>query len=78
MPRISSLVALSVVLFCAVPGRHAKAGWELADDLSIDPRRQAGELETVDADHLCGQLLGHARFGATCAERQLRRTRTYR
>ena len=52
-----------------LPGRHAKAGRQLADDFAIDPRWLARELETIDADHLRRQLLGHARPGETCAER---------
>ncbi len=51
-----------------LPGRHAKAGWKLADDLAIDPRRQTRERETIDADHLRRQFLGHPRPGETCAE----------
>ena len=54
-----------------LPGRHAKAGWQLADDFSIDPRRQARQLETLDADHLRRQFLGHARPGETCAEEKV-------
>ena len=51
-----------------LPGRHAKAGRQLADDFSIDPRRLARELETLDADHLRRQFLGHARPGETRAK----------
>ena len=40
----------------------------MADDFSIDPRWLARELETIDADHLRRQFLGHARPGETCAE----------
>src|SRR5437899_791591 len=54
-----------------LPGRHAKAGRQLADALSIDPRWFARQLETIVADHLRRQLLGHARAGATCAEERL-------
>ena len=52
-----------------LPGRHAKAGRQLADDFSIDPRWLARERETIDADHLRRQFLGHARPGETCAEK---------
>ena len=55
-----------------LPGRHADAGRQLADDFSIDPRRLARELETIDADHLRRQFLGHARPGETRAEKALR------
>src|SRR5216683_6906351 len=57
-----------------LPGRHAKAGRQLADDVSIDPRWFARELETIDADHLRRQLLGHARPGETCAEGKVKST----
>ena len=54
-----------------LPGRHAKAGRQLADDFSIDPRWLARELETLDADHLRRQFLGHARPGEACAEKAM-------
>src|SRR5689334_17399559 len=56
-----------------LPGRHAEVGRQLADDFSIDPRRFAREFETLDADHLRRQFLGHARPGETGAEGELLR-----
>ena len=55
-----------------LPGRHARAGRQLADDFSIDPRWLARERETLDADHLRRQFLGHARPGKTRAETELK------
>ncbi len=54
-------------------GRDARARRQLADDFSIDPRWLARERETIDADHLRRQFLGHARSGKTRAEKALRR-----
>ena len=50
-----------------------KHGRQLADDFSIDSRWFARELETIDADHLCSEFVGHARPGETCAGEKLKR-----
>jgi hypothetical protein len=40
----------------------------LADDFSIDSRWFTREFETIDADHLRRQFMGHARLGENGAE----------
>ena len=55
-----------------LPGRHANAGRQLADDFSLDPRWLAREFETIDADHLRRQFLGHAGPVPTYAEGEIK------